>query len=350
MPKHKKSKRIYCLFSLLGAAILVGWLGYWGNLLQGTSVRIGVRVVAPIAKILDVTSPNENGTYIAGQHLQIKIIFDQEVYVNTTLGTPTIALNSGGMGEYISGSATDSLMFRYTIQSGELSSDLDELSSSALVLHGATIRNNNGVDASPTLPLPATTGSLGGNKNIIIALPIINGSSSSKAAVVNGQIKKGGNGNPGTIAGVHRTAPKKLQFSGPKKLQKAMPQKSRVNAPKKMQSATKKMSEVNTLKRIQKLMGVKQNKAATPKKSEVNTLKRIQKLIGNKLIRTFTDQISMLRVSMHETPQNNISSSTGLVSRVQSVFRSMVGYVSTRIPFWTKSTDSKGGTVDTTIL
>src|SRR5262249_13612080 len=88
----------------------------------------------------------------------------------TVTGTPQLALNSGGTATYTSGSGTDTLTFTYTVAAGQSSSDLDYSSSTALTLGGGTIKDSNdGVDADLTLPAPGTAGSLGANKNIVIA-------------------------------------------------------------------------------------------------------------------------------------------------------------------------------------
>lgn len=213
MPQHTESTSAYiALFLLLSVAILTGWLGYQGALLHGSSVRVGVNVVQPSAQILNVTSPNSNGTYIAGQTLQIHVQFDQTVYVNIAAGTPTLTLNSGGTGTYSTGNGSDTLVFTYTIQNGETTSDLDTVSTASLSTNGATIRNADSVAVTLTLPSPGTSGSLGSNKNIVIALASGSGStgttSNSNAQEVATETVSGGRRNPVRIAPtVHRAAP-----------------------------------------------------------------------------------------------------------------------------------------------
>lgn len=318
MPRNIHSKRIISLFILLiGISALVGWLQYKAPLLSGTTVRVGVNVVQPITRILDVTSPNGNGTYTAGQTLLIKVQFDQIVHVNTASGTATIALNSGGKGIYHSGGGTDSLLFSYTIQSNEFTSALDIASSTALVLHGSTIRNSQNVHANTALPPPGSAGSLKANKNITITL--LSASHSSNTIATKPQ-KRNNNKGPtqkGTSM-VHRAAPKKIQKAPLKKLQSVSP-------PKK--------SETTTLKRIQKLLGATQNRpTAAPQKSRVTTAKKPRSGLGASWIKKYTVPEVRLKVSVQHTGNN--SPYAGLVARVQTFFQSIGHFVSYRIPAW----------------
>ena len=69
---------------------------------------------------------------------------------------------------YTSGSGTATLTFRYTVQAGDTSRDLDYLGTTALLLNGGTLRDAAGNNALLTLPAPGTAGSLGTNKNLVI--------------------------------------------------------------------------------------------------------------------------------------------------------------------------------------
>ncbi|MFV8379822.1 Ig-like domain-containing protein, partial [Flavobacterium sp. LB3R33] len=67
-----------------------------------------------------------NGKYVGGENLEFTIIFNKEVNVITAGGIPQIQITIGGMirqANYVSGSETSSLLFRYTIQPGDLDSD-----------------------------------------------------------------------------------------------------------------------------------------------------------------------------------------------------------------------------------
>ena len=110
-----------------------------------------------------VTLP-ANGTYKAGDHLDISVSFDQDVTVNTGGGTPFIAitLNTGGtvQASYVSGSGGTTLLFRHVVQAGEL--DTDGITVGTLSTNGATIQDAAGNNAQLTLS------SLGSTAGILI--------------------------------------------------------------------------------------------------------------------------------------------------------------------------------------
>jgi hypothetical protein len=86
-------------------------------------------------------------------------------------GTPQLTLETGATDrvvDYVSGSGTSTLIFNYTVQAGDSSTDLDYVSMTALSLHGGTISDAALNAAILTLAAPGTTGSLGANKAIVI--------------------------------------------------------------------------------------------------------------------------------------------------------------------------------------
>ncbi|WP_443947019.1 MBG domain-containing protein [Pedobacter sp. AW1-32] len=94
-----------------------------------------------------------NGTYTASQNLDFTVNFSEAVTVDATVNTPFIAviLNTGGTvrANYISGSGTSALVYRYTIASTDR--DLDGIVLGALNINGATIRDAVGNNANTTL-------------------------------------------------------------------------------------------------------------------------------------------------------------------------------------------------------
>jgi hypothetical protein len=88
--------------------------------------------------------------------------------VNVT-GTPQITLNTTPVRTLnFSFSAADTIIFPYTVQTGDVSPDLDYAADS-LVLNGGTITDAAGNAADlTTLPAPGAAGSLGANKNLCI--------------------------------------------------------------------------------------------------------------------------------------------------------------------------------------
>jgi hypothetical protein len=132
----------------------------------GANKNFVVDGVSP--SVSSVSSTTANGTYGVGQTINITIDFTESV---TVTGTPQLTLETGTTDRvinYTSGSSSSTLTFNYTVQSGDGSSDLDYLSSSALALNGGTINDAGNNVAVLTLPTPGTTGSLGANKNIVI--------------------------------------------------------------------------------------------------------------------------------------------------------------------------------------
>ena len=117
-------------------------------------------------RVLSVTSPNATGTYGINDTIRISVEFDEPLAVDTARGSPTLELYTAGEANR---SATHvqspdgghSLLFEYTVQEGDASSDLDYTGTSALSLNGAAVADMLGNAWSPeTLPTPGGEGSL----------------------------------------------------------------------------------------------------------------------------------------------------------------------------------------------
>ncbi|MCR4317374.1 MAG: FG-GAP-like repeat-containing protein [Planctomycetes bacterium] len=91
------------------------------------------------ARIFAIVPVNADGTYSVGTTLDIEVRFDKAVTVS---GNPYLDLNIGGpkQANYVSGSGTKKLLFRYYVQQGDAGSDIDVLGSFALNLNGGTIQ------------------------------------------------------------------------------------------------------------------------------------------------------------------------------------------------------------------
>ena len=121
---------------------------------------------ADAAVITKVTLP-ANGTFATNQNLDFTVEFDRAVSVVTTGGTPSLAitLDSGAsaVATYLSGTTTSSLVFRYSVHTGDLDSNGIALGST-ISLNGGLITSlddNSAVRANLTLPgLPSTAGLL----------------------------------------------------------------------------------------------------------------------------------------------------------------------------------------------
>ena len=154
-----------------------------GTLNRFSLIIAGRTCAAPAVTVTNVTSSTANGTYGVGAVISIQVTFSGVV---TVTGTPQLALNSGGTASYVSGSGSNTLNFNYTVGAGQSSADLDYTSTSALT---GTI-NGPAAPATLTLSAPGAAGSLGANKNIVIA----QGSDLAIALTHVGNFSQGGTG------------------------------------------------------------------------------------------------------------------------------------------------------------
>jgi len=127
----------------------------------GSTTGVLVDAIAPTVASVGVPS---NATYVAGQNLDFMVNFSEAVTVITTGGTPyiTITLNTGGSvnADYLSGSGSTALVFRYTVVSGD--EDTDGISVGAsITANGGTLKDAAGNNATLTLnSVESTTGVL----------------------------------------------------------------------------------------------------------------------------------------------------------------------------------------------
>ena len=116
----------------------------------------GARVVG-VTRVAISSTPAAGVTYVAGEALEVNVVFDAAVYVT---GNPVLALAVGGSSRtaaLFSGSGTDTLMFRYEVVEGD--QDDDGVSVAANGLTGGTIEDGDGRPASREFAaLPADAG------------------------------------------------------------------------------------------------------------------------------------------------------------------------------------------------
>ncbi|RYZ19449.1 MAG: hypothetical protein EOP49_48410, partial [Sphingobacteriales bacterium] len=119
-----------------------------------------------IGTVTTVSSDLANGIYPATTVVDIKVNFTRAM---TVTGTPVLALNTSPAksASYLSGSGSSTLIFRYTIATGDTAADLNYAATGSLT--AGTIKDSAGNDANRTLPGTATSNSLGGSKNIEVA-------------------------------------------------------------------------------------------------------------------------------------------------------------------------------------
>ena len=127
--------------------------------------NIAVDTTAPA--VSSVSASNADGSYTAGAVIHVEVTFDEAVDVS---GTPKLALDisPARTASFVAGSGTSTLIFDYTVQTGDTAADLDYTSTSALSLNGGTIADPATNVANLTLASPGTAGSLGSAKNIVV--------------------------------------------------------------------------------------------------------------------------------------------------------------------------------------
>ncbi|RQP23189.1 DUF4347 domain-containing protein [Piscinibacter terrae] len=134
-----------------------------GNAITGGLAGAVYNVDRNAPTVSSVSVPT-NGTYVAGQNLDFTVNFSEAVTVDSTGGTPRIAvtLDTGGTvyASYVSGSGTSALVFRLTVATGELDSTGIAVGAS-LDTNGGTVRDAVGNNAVATLNgVGSTTGVL----------------------------------------------------------------------------------------------------------------------------------------------------------------------------------------------
>ncbi|HJV43018.1 M10 family metallopeptidase C-terminal domain-containing protein [Caulobacter sp.] len=129
-----------------------GLVGFDNLSLSGQTISYVADATAP--KVASVAAPADGG-YAAGQSLTFTVAFHEAVYVT---GTPQLGLTIGSTGRqasYVSGSGTNSLVFSYAVQNGEL--DANGITIGGLGLNGGAIADGATNNATLTLNNVAST-------------------------------------------------------------------------------------------------------------------------------------------------------------------------------------------------
>ncbi|KDO30160.1 hypothetical protein SPRG_05352 [Saprolegnia parasitica CBS 223.65] len=154
------------------------------NLALPPVANLGLNLVVDTTRtplVTDVAAVTPNGAYYVGDVIQIQVTFSETVAVT---GVPVLLLDLGLYDRraiYVSGTASTVLVFRYTIEQDDVSTDLSYLDSKSLYCPpGARIRFMQAsfihktratvptVPANCLLPLPGVAGSLSANSNVEI--------------------------------------------------------------------------------------------------------------------------------------------------------------------------------------
>ena len=100
--------------------------------------------VAP--KITSIAFKEPGGKWIVGQNVQVRIIFDVAVVIT---GSPYLSVLSDGINKltYLEGTGGTSLIFSYTVLTGDIDNTGVGMAANALVLNSGTIKSASGVTA-----------------------------------------------------------------------------------------------------------------------------------------------------------------------------------------------------------
>ncbi len=132
---------------------------------------ISINVVPVNPKVTNVSAQGPDRAVKAGDEVLISMTWDQAVNVDLSSGSPTLLLETGLVDRnavYVSGSGSNTLVFKYVVQAGDTSADLDFQSTAALQLNGAVVANASNDLAVLTLPTVGSADSLGGRSNIVV--------------------------------------------------------------------------------------------------------------------------------------------------------------------------------------
>ena len=140
-----------------------------GNSTTYTKSSTTLTVDQTPAVLVEVTSSTDDGYYNEGDTIAVTLEFDQVVDVS---GAPRIELEIGDPDvkvDYISGTGTNTLTFRYVVSDAHNSDKLAYTDTTAFDLNGATIRDPAGNPLSSLILFKTgATGSLSSNKNLRI--------------------------------------------------------------------------------------------------------------------------------------------------------------------------------------
>lgn len=147
------------------------------GIVDGSSNAITSGYTSGAVYTLDHTGPAvgsvavpANATYAAGDNLDFTVNFNEAATVDTTGGTPRLAitLNTGGTlyANYQSGSGGTALTFRYTVVAGDADADGVALGGS-IDLSGGTIKDAVGNNSTLTL------NSVGTTAGVLVSAPVL---------------------------------------------------------------------------------------------------------------------------------------------------------------------------------
>ena len=145
----------------------------------GNDANLGYTAPSTAAILVDGAKPivasirgTTNGTYTTGDTISIQVTFSENVVVKGL--PPTLRLNSvpntaTRFATYATGSGTNIFLFRYVVQDGDTSPDLDYFDTASLIVAaGSSVRDSAGNDADLTLSVPGAVNSIGFLNDVVI--------------------------------------------------------------------------------------------------------------------------------------------------------------------------------------
>ena len=118
-----------------------------------TGVNTNGIVVDGVQPVVQTVTSGPSGTYGVGQQLDFTVTLSETVVVDTGGGTPRLELTVGNetrYASYVSGAGSDTLVFRYTVQEGDIDADGVTLGTS-IEMNGGSVYDSLGNTLAPTL-------------------------------------------------------------------------------------------------------------------------------------------------------------------------------------------------------
>lgn len=159
-----KSEKLTVTFAPHSAGLIEGSITLFNNVKDSTINLSGTGIVPSIVSVSSIT---EDGFYNEGNAINLVVTYNTEVSVNTSGGTPRIALNTTptGYANFLMNYDSRSLIFQYMVGADDNSSDLDYTDVKALTLENGIITDLNSTAADTTLP---TIGTFAADHSIVI--------------------------------------------------------------------------------------------------------------------------------------------------------------------------------------
>jgi hypothetical protein len=156
---------------MLGTATVRDLAGNDASLAYTPGSTTGILVDGAKPTVLSIAAQG-NGTFTTGSVITIQVTFSENVVVNGL--PPTLRLNSvpntaTRFATYATGSGSNTLLFRYVVQDGDTSPDLDYFDNASLIVAaGSSVRDTAGNDADLTLAVPGAVNSIGFLNDVVI--------------------------------------------------------------------------------------------------------------------------------------------------------------------------------------